>query len=115
MIQGTDRRVIVADELVSVFRALAHPDRMALLEALLTMPKGVGNITALAAQVGLDRFAASRQLTVLAEAGLVKIARRKGHRMHCVDMRAFHSIEDWLYRFDDVEAIEQMIGTARGG
>lgn len=59
-----DRR----EERAKVFKAMGHPSRMLIIEALETQSKNVGELTVL---VGSDISTVSKHLTVLKNAGVV--------------------------------------------
>ncbi len=57
-----------AAERARVFKAMGHPSRMMILEALASQPKNVGELTEI---VGSDISTVSKHLTVLKNAGVV--------------------------------------------
>ncbi len=91
-----------------VFAALASPNRLAILDALIandrSSPQRGLSISDVASLTELSRFSASRHLGILREAGVV-VAEPVGMRLqHQVAWHALESIEDWLYaRIDGPE------------
>ncbi|MFE7845278.1 ArsR/SmtB family transcription factor [Microbacterium sp. NPDC057407] len=86
--------------LASTFRALGHPDRLYILEALLATRNANGaSIGEIAAVCGIDRFAASRHLDDLATAGFITTAWSGKRREHWLRSGGFEEIEDWAIRF----------------
>ncbi|MCR2810949.1 MULTISPECIES: helix-turn-helix domain-containing protein [unclassified Microbacterium] len=92
------------DELERRLSAVAFGERRALLEQLLHQHLD-GNdgttITALAAATGTNRFTASRHLSVLRDAGLVRADAAGTRRLHRIDLDAMWSLDEWLYPFID--------------
>lgn len=92
------------DELDRRLSAVAFGERRALLEQLLREHlDGVDGttITALAAATGTNRFTASRHLSVLREAGLVRADAAGTRRLHRIDLGAMGLLDEWLYPFID--------------
>lgn len=86
--------------MAEVFRALAHDDRLAMLEHLRCTPRGQAGVLELAAASGISRFAASHHLGVLRAAGLIVMSKQSHRHLHRVDGTALRAIEDWAYLFD---------------
>lgn len=87
-----------------LFAALANPDRLEMLSALLhasaegkRLP-GVA-ISQLAAAVEISRFAASRHLAILRRVGLVDVQLQGRRALHFLSASRFELLEDWLYPF----------------
>jgi DNA-binding transcriptional ArsR family regulator len=89
--------------MAEVFRALAHEDRLAILEHLRSAPRGQAGVLELADASGISRFAASHHLGVLRCAGLIVMSKQSHRHLHRVDATSLHAIEDWAYRFDTQE------------
>lgn len=90
------------EDLARIFNALASPDRLAIVEELARAHAAGAaelSITAVAAAAGLDRFAASRHLRVLARAGLVQARRRQAAILHALRTCTLTDVEDWAYAF----------------
>lgn len=73
----------LADSLAERFRLLAEPTRLRLLDLLRDGERSVGDLTA---QLGCTQANTSKQLALMAEAGLL-VRRREG--LHC-----FYSVAD---------------------
>ncbi|PTT22890.1 transcriptional regulator [Microbacterium sp. HMWF026] len=88
--------------LTTTIRALGVSERRALLDALRRARfDGVSglSITDLAGATELSRFAASRHLAVLREAGLVTMTQDGYRRVHQIRFDAFLELEEWVMRF----------------
>ena len=96
------------DRSVLVFRALANPERLALLGVLQRSAPGWRNISQLAAEAGVTRYGASRHLAVLAEAGFVEVIRDRQAQLHRLHPRGFEAVEDFVY--DVLPALEACTG-----
>lgn len=94
------------NDLHRIFAALSNSDRLAILRALLLREDARTEVSAsisdLARDAGVSRFSASRHLSILRSAGLVKAEPLGLARVHQLDVRALQLIEDWLYTFLDV-------------
>lgn len=84
-----------------MMRAAGHPDRAQILDALRSAAVSSGSlsITEVAASCDLDRFSASRHLTMLRSVGLVVEVRSGYRREHTLRAEAFEAIEDWAIQF----------------
>lgn len=93
----------MATGMADVFRALAHEDRLAMLEHLRCARRGQAGMLELAEANDISRFAASHHLGVLRGAGLIVMTKQSHRHLHRVDGTALRAIEDWAYRFDPQE------------
>jgi len=87
-----------------VFAALSNPDRLAILAALRPAPDDARperTVTSLARATGLSRFAASRHLRHLCDAGLVEVSRHRTALLHRLAITGLAQVEDWLYPIVD--------------
>ena len=87
-------------DLPLLFAALANSHRLAIVEELARGRHnghgGALGILELARRAEMTRFAASRHLSVLREAGLVTQQPCGAQRVQSLDDRALQHIEDWL-------------------
>ncbi len=80
-----------------IFKALSEPVRRSVLDLLAKQPLNVNQIA--------DRFPAisrpaiSQHLTVLEEAGLIKIYKAGRERYGCLNSQAFGELQVWLGKF----------------
>lgn len=81
---------------LSVFTALAEPNRFAIVDLLRAGPLAVGDV---ATQLDIAQPHASRHLRILADAGLVSARRQAQSRIYRLERSAFASLEDWLDSF----------------
>lgn len=81
---------------LSVFTALAEPNRFAIVDLLRDGPRAVGDV---ATQLDIAQPHASRHLRILADAGLVTARREAQSRIYRLERSAFASLEDWLDSF----------------
>ncbi len=82
----------------AVFRALAHPARRAMLDALHEGPRTTGALCAALPQ--LDRCTVMQHLGVLTEAGLVVAERRGRERWNHLNALPIRAIaERWIGRY----------------
>ena len=75
-----DRKTQVRlDARVKIIKALAHPTRLFMVDQVCCEEKTVGELTKL---VGADMSTVSKHLSVLKNAGIVKV-RKKGPQVYC--------------------------------
>ncbi len=91
------------EALALLAHALAHPERLLMLEIL----RDHGDlrpltISEISQRVELDRFATSRHLGVLREAGLVGMVAEGTKRGHVLRADPFADIEEWAVGFTDL-------------
>jgi DNA-binding transcriptional ArsR family regulator len=82
-----------ADQLSSVFGALADPTRRAILARLIEGDLTVGELTA---PFGISQPAISRHLKVLEGAGLVSRSRRATARLSHLEAEPLREATEWL-------------------
>ncbi|SIT86711.1 helix-turn-helix transcriptional regulator [Microbacterium sp. RU33B] len=84
-------------EVLTVFRALANAERLAVLDVLRACGSRGMNISQVGEAAELNRFTASRHLKALCSAGLVTSVRHNQSVVHRLDPAGFERVEDWLY------------------
>ncbi|WP_127818095.1 ArsR/SmtB family transcription factor [Microbacterium sp. CPCC 204701] len=109
-------RLTVAEPLAVIIRALANEDRLRLVREIATEHAVSAcegfTIAELATRVEISRFAASRHLGILRDAGLV-CRRQVGVRsVHTLDPSGFEMLEDWLYPLIDALETRRASGAA---
>lgn len=87
---------------VGLFAALANADRLALVQALCDRrtqgDDGDGaSIAELARLTGLSRFSASRHLSILRAAQLIRAESHGQRILHQMNGQGLQAVEDWLY------------------
>ena len=88
-----------------VFEALGDPVRRRLLELLATGEQPAGAlVAALQARVRITQPAVSQHLTVLRDAGLVRVRAEGTRRLYAVDDTGTAAARAWLARFEDTFA-----------
>lgn len=78
---------------ISIFAALAEPNRFHIVELLLEGPLTVGDI---AEQVQLRQPQASKHLRILSDAGLVEVHAEANKRFYKLRPDPFQEMEAWL-------------------
>jgi DNA-binding transcriptional ArsR family regulator len=81
-----------------VFRAIAEPNRRALIDLMEPGPRAVGELVAAS---GMSYSATSQHLAILREAGLVSShasGRRRLYELHPASLREVH---DWSARYSE--------------
>lgn len=94
-----------------VFRALADPNRRAVLERLLD---GEKNATELRAGLGISQPAVSQHVAVLREAGLIAQKKQGRHVRYSLAPEGLGPVLDWLTRYrafwpQRVERLEALV------
>lgn len=86
-----------------LFAALASRDRLSLMSVLLREAKVDGlrgwSISMLASEAEISRFSASRHLSILRRAGVVKAHHAGRRTVHYLNVERLEAVEDWLYPF----------------
>jgi DNA-binding transcriptional ArsR family regulator len=77
----------------AVLKALAEPNRRAILRLVRDQPRSVSEI---AGHFTITQQAISLHLKVLHEAGLVEVRRAGQRRLYLVDPDGFESLEDFI-------------------
>ena len=73
--------------------ALAEPNRLQIVELLLTGPRPVGDIVD---KLGLNQPQVSKHLRVLSDAGLVAVRPSAQQRIYSLRPEPFKELDDWL-------------------
>ncbi len=85
---------------ISIFTALAEPNRMRIIETLRDeSPLTVGSI---AERVGIRQPQASKHLHVLSEAGLVEVQAEANRRYYKLRAQPFQAMEAWLNTYRQI-------------
>jgi DNA-binding transcriptional ArsR family regulator len=103
----------VSDFVTSVCRALSHPARRALLQALC---RGECDVGGLSAGAGLDQPTVSKSLATLRRAGLVRV--RVDGRRRCYSLsheEIVKALLDLLAELEEREAEQDAVAAARCG
>jgi DNA-binding transcriptional ArsR family regulator len=87
---------MAADQLSTVFGALADPTRRAILAHLTA---GDANVAELAAPFHVSQPAISRHLKVLEHAGLISRSRRATARLSHLEAQPLREATEWLARY----------------
>src|ERR1700736_4609869 len=82
--------------MLEIFRALAEPNRLQIVELLLGGPRQVGDMVD---QLGLRQPQVSKHLRVLNEAGLVDVRVDAQRRIYALRPAPLQEIEVWLERY----------------
>jgi DNA-binding transcriptional ArsR family regulator len=89
----------MADELDSVFRALADASRRALLDRL--SQRNGQSLGDLCEGLGMSRQAVAKHLAILEEANLVASVKRGREKLHFLNPVPIHAIgERWIKKFE---------------
>jgi len=108
-IRSPRESVSVAD----LCRALANEDRVQLLDEIARDGAAGGTgltIAELSDRVEITRFAASRHLGILRDAGLVARRRIGARSIHTLETDALETLEDWLYPLVDASSANSGAG-----
>ncbi len=81
---------------IETLTALAEPNRLRIVELLLTGPRNVGEI---GKKLKLRQPQVSKHLRVLKEAGLVDVQARAQERLHELRPEPLRELNQWLERF----------------
>jgi len=82
--------------MLETFRALAEPNRLQIVELLLTGPRPVGDMVD---QLGLRQPQVSKHLRVLSKAGLVDVRVDAQRRIYALRPAPLQELEAWLERY----------------
>jgi DNA-binding transcriptional ArsR family regulator len=85
--------------MLETFRALAEPNRLQIIELLLTGPRPVGDMVD---QLGLRQPQVSKHLRVLSEAGLVDVRVDAQRRIYALRPAPLQELEAWLDRYRSI-------------
>jgi DNA-binding transcriptional ArsR family regulator len=105
-----------ADELSTVFSALADPTRRAILARLMD---GDANVAELTAPFGVSQPAISRHLKVLEGAGLISRSRRATARLSHLEAEPLREATAWLARYreyweESYERLDELLSALQG-
>ncbi len=89
---------MAADQLSTVFGALADPTRRAILARLMD---GDANVAELGAPFRVSQPAISRHLKVLEQAGLISRRRRATARLSHLEAKPLRDATEWLARYQE--------------
>jgi DNA-binding transcriptional ArsR family regulator len=84
-----------------VFNAVAEPQRRAILDALATGERPVGELVR---ELGLAQPQVSKHLRVLREVGAVLVREQGRQRLYRVDGQALKPIHDWIRAYEQLWA-----------
>jgi DNA-binding transcriptional ArsR family regulator len=79
-----------------MFRALAEPSRLQIVDLLLSHPLPVGSV---AERLGIRQPQASKHLRALADAGLLSVRHEAQRRIYALRAEPFQDLDQWLERY----------------
>ena len=82
--------------MIEIFRALAEPSRLQIVDLLLKGPLSVGEV---GDQLGIRQPQASKHLHVLAESGLVEVQPDAQRRIYTLRAQPLQELDLWLQRY----------------
>jgi DNA-binding transcriptional ArsR family regulator len=82
--------------MLEVFRALAEPSRLQIIDLLLSEPLPVGSV---AGRLGIRQPQASKHLRALADAGLLEVQHDAQRRIYALRAQPFQQLDQWLERY----------------
>jgi DNA-binding transcriptional ArsR family regulator len=82
--------------MLEVFRALAEPSRLQIIDLLLSEPLPVGSV---AGRLGIRQPQASKHLRALADAGLLEVQHDAQRRIYALRPQPFQQLDQWLERY----------------
>jgi DNA-binding transcriptional ArsR family regulator len=82
--------------MIEMFRALAEPNRLQIIDLLLTQPLPVGSV---AERLGIRQPQASKHLRALADAGLLEVQHDAQRRIYALRPDPFQNLDRWLERY----------------
>jgi DNA-binding transcriptional ArsR family regulator len=82
--------------MLEIFRALAEPSRLQIVDLLLKGPLSVGEV---ADQLGIRQPQASKHLHMLAESGLVEVQPDAQRRIYTLRAQPLQELDLWLQRY----------------
>ena len=82
--------------MIEIFRALAEPSRLQIVDLLLKGPLSVGEVVD---QLGIRQPQASKHLHVLAESGLVEVHPDAQRRIYTLRAQPLQELDLWLQRY----------------
>lgn len=111
-----DKRACGREHLNAVFAALGDPGRRSLVEAVAA--RGSATATELAAELPVTRQAVAKQLTALADAGLLQASRRGRETRYEVTPGPLEDAVEWMVSVgaawdERLAALRRSLGRAR--
>ena len=82
--------------MIEIFRALAEPSRLQIVDLLLKGPLSVGEVVD---QLGIRQPQASKHLHMLAESGLVEVHPDAQRRIYTLRAQPLQELDLWLQRY----------------
>ncbi len=82
--------------MLAMFRALAEPSRLQIVDLLLTEPLPVGSV---AERLGIRQPQASKHLRALTDAGLLEVRHDAQRRIYALRARPFEELDEWLEQY----------------
>jgi DNA-binding transcriptional ArsR family regulator len=82
--------------MLEMFRALAAPSRLQIIDLLLSEPLPVGSV---AERLGIRQPQASKHLRALADAGLLEVQHDAQRRIYALRAEPFQDLDQWLERY----------------
>ena len=82
--------------MLEMFRALAEPSRLQIIDLLLSEPLPVGSV---AERLGIRQPQASKHLRALADAGLLEVRHDAQRRIYALRAQPFQDLDQWLERY----------------
>jgi DNA-binding transcriptional ArsR family regulator len=82
--------------MLEMFRALAEPSRLQIIDLLLSEPLPVGSV---AERLGIRQPQASKHLRALADAGLLEVQHDAQRRIYALRAEPFQDLDQWLERY----------------
>lgn len=103
--------------MLDVFRALAEPNRLQIVDLLLTAPMPVGLV---AERLGIRQPQASKHLRALADAGLVEVQHDAQRRIYTLRAQPFQNLDRWLERYrnlmeDQFQRLDEVLDELTAG
>jgi len=82
--------------MLEMFRALAEPSRLQIVDLLLSQPLPVGSV---AERLGIRQPQASKHLRALTAAGLLDVRQDAQRRIYALRAQPFQQMYQWLERY----------------
>ncbi len=79
--------------MLEMFRALADPSRLQIIDVLLSQPLPVGSV---AERLGIRQPQASKHLRALADAGVLEVQHDAQRRIYALRAGSFQDLDQWL-------------------
>lgn len=82
--------------MLELFRALAEPSRLQIVDLLLDEPLPVGSV---AERLGIRQPQASKHLRALSDAGLLEVRHDAQRRIYALRAQPFEELDQWLKQY----------------